>query len=73
MYKLVRTSQKAIYVPISKPDRLTLCDELIADCYLNYTSQTVKFLRLTAGSKFHCCKGAAVTADCVRSGEEGNS
>lgn len=73
IYKLVPTSQKAFHVQIWKSDRLTLCDELIADCYLNYTSQTVKFLRLTAGSMYYCSKGAAVTADCLRSGEKGNS
>jgi hypothetical protein len=73
IYKLVPTSQKAFYVPIWKPDRLTLCDELIADCYLNYTSQTVKFLRLTAGSMYYCSMGAAVPADFLRSREKGNS
>lgn len=72
IYKPVPTSQKAFYVPIWKPDRLTLCNELIADCYLNYTSQIVKFLRLTAGIMYYCSKVAAVTADCLWSGEKGN-
>ena len=73
IYKLVPTSQEAFYVPIWKPDRLTLCDELIADCYLNYTNQTAKFLRLTAGSTYYCSKRAAEIADCLRPGEKGNS
>jgi hypothetical protein len=73
IYNLVSTSQKAFHVSIWEPDRLTLCNELIADCYVNYTSQAVQFLRLTAGDMYCCSKGAAVTADCLRPGEKGNS